>query len=98
VRRLSIQPVFAIAGAQIALSTGQTRPAPLKGLVQELARTRPLLVIGTVSFEREVDRAYVRGATAQLWELPDSEHTHGLTDHPRAYSARVLSVFDRALR
>ena len=66
-------------------------------LVHAVARTRPLLVIGTVGFEREFDRAYTRGTRAELWQLPSSAHTHGLADHPRAYARRVLANFNRAL-
>jgi pimeloyl-ACP methyl ester carboxylesterase len=95
--RISIELPFAVAGAEIELATGQGQPRPLMELVHELARTRPLLLIGTVGFEREFDRVYTRGTNAELWELPESEHTHGLDDHPGIYSARVLSIFKRAL-
>ena len=95
--RISIELPFAVAGAEIELATGQAQPKPLMELVHRVAETRPLLVIGTVSFEREFDRAYTRDTSAQLWELPESAHTHGLEDHPATYAARVLSIFKRAL-
>jgi hypothetical protein len=95
--RISIELPFAVAGAEIELATGQAQPRPLMDLVHELARTRSLLLIGTVGFEREFDRAYTRGTNANLWELPESAHTHGLEDHPGIYTARVLSIFKRAL-
>ena len=95
--RISIGIPFALAGAEIELATGQTQPRPLMTLVHEVARTRPLLLIGTVGFEREFDRAYTRGTRAELWQLPQSAHTHGLDDHPRAYATRVLALFNRAL-
>jgi hypothetical protein len=66
-------------------------------LVHELARTRPQLLIGTVGFGSAFDRAYTRGTNAWLWERPESAHTHGLEDHSRTYTARVLSIFKRAL-
>jgi uncharacterized protein len=95
--RISIEIPFAVAGAEIELATGQAQPKPLMGLVHEVARTRPLLLIGTVGFERELDRAYTRGTEAELWQLPHSAHTHGLDDHPRDYEKRVLALFSRAL-
>ena len=95
--RIAIELPFAVAGAEIELTTGQAQPEPLLKLVHEVARTRPLLLIGTVGFEREFDRAYTRGTKAELWELPRSAHTHGLEDHPREYARRVLALFDRAL-
>ncbi len=66
-------------------------------LVRDVARSRPLLLIGTVSFEREFDRAYSRGTAAQFWQLPESGHTQGLRDHPYAYANRVLTLFRQAL-
>ena len=95
--RISLQLPFAVAGVEIELAGGQAQPKPLLELVHNVARSRPLLLIGTVSFEREFDRAYVRGTKAQLWELPQSAHTHGLEDHPHAYAQRVLTLFKRAL-
>ena len=95
--RISIGIPFAVAGAEIELATGEAQPRPLMTLVHAVARTRPLLVIGTVGFEREFDRAYTRGTRAELWQLPSSAHTHGLADHPRAYARRVLANFNRAL-
>ncbi len=66
-------------------------------VVHEVAGTRPLLLIATVAFEREIDRIYTRGSKAQLWELPTSAHTKGLQDHPIMYAHRVLSLFNKAL-
>ena len=65
--------------------------------VHEVAGTRPLLLIATIAFEREIDRVYTRGTKAQLWELPTSAHTKGLQDHPITYAQRVLSLFNQAL-
>ena len=95
--RISLEPPFAVAGAEIELASGQAQPPPLMELVHEVARTRPLLLIGTVGFEREFDRAYTRGTKAQLWQLPRSAHTRGLEDHPRSYARRVLALYNGAL-
>jgi pimeloyl-ACP methyl ester carboxylesterase len=95
--RISIEPAFAVAGMEIQLARGEAKPEPLLELVHDVARTRPLLVIGTVEFERAFQRAYTRGTKARIWELPQSAHTRGLEDHPRVYATRVLSIFDRAL-
>jgi uncharacterized protein len=95
--RISIEPGFAVAGIEIRLARGETQPRPLIDVVHEVARTRPLLLIATIAFEREIDRVYTRGTKAQLWELPASAHTKGLRDHPVTYARRVLSVFGGAL-
>jgi hypothetical protein len=96
--RISIQPAFVVLSAAIRAVRGERQPAPMLELVHRVAASRPLLLIGTEGFERELDRAYVRGTAAQLWELPDTAHTQGLAAHPAAYAARVLKVFDGALR
>jgi hypothetical protein len=96
--RISIQPAFVVLSAAIRAVRGEHQPPPLLDLVHRVAASRPLLLIGTEGFERELDRAYVRGTGAQLWELPDTAHTQGLAMHPAAYAERVLTVFDGALR
>jgi uncharacterized protein len=95
--RISVEPGFAVAGIGIRLARGEAEPRPLIDLVHGVARTRPLLLIATVTFEREIDRVYTRGTKAQLWQLPQREHTRGLEDHPHAYAKRVLTLFNRAL-
>ena len=95
--RISIEPSFALAGIEIRLARGEGQPRPLIEVVHEVARTRPLLLIATIAFEREIDHVYTRGTKAQLWELPASAHTKGLLDHPVTYAGRVLSVFNQAL-
>jgi len=95
--RISIEPSFALSGIEIRLARGEGQPKPLIDVVHEVARTRPLLLIATIAFEREIDHVYTRGTKAQLWELPASAHTKGLQDHPVTYAQRVLSVFNQAL-
>ena len=95
--RISIEPSFAVACIEIRLARGEAQPRPLINVVHEVAQSRPLLLIATIAFEREIDRAYTRGTKAQLWELPTSAHTKGLQDHPITYAQRVLSVFNQAL-
>ena len=95
--RISIEPGFAVAGLEIQLARDESRPRPLIDVVHVVARTRPLLLVATIGFEREIDRAYTGGTKAQLWELPTSAHTKGLQDHPITYARRVLTLFDNAL-
>lgn len=95
--RVSLVPPFTVIAVEIELVRGEHPPPPLAGLVRRLAARRPLLVVGTVGFEREFDRAYVRGTRAQLWEVPASAHTHALQDHPAAYADRVSATLPHAL-
>jgi len=96
--RISAEPIFAVAGLEIRLARAEVPPRPLIDVVHEVARTRPLLLIATIPFERQIDRIYTRGTRAQLWEFPASGHTGALEDHPYAYAKRVLAVFDQALQ
>jgi len=80
--RISFEPGFAVAGLEIRLARNESQPRPLIDVVHAVARTRPLLLIATIAFERKIDRVYTRGTKAQLWELPASAHTKGLQDHP----------------
>jgi hypothetical protein len=95
--RISIEPGFGLAGIEIRLARGETQPRPLIDVVHEVAQTRPLSLIATIAFEREIDRAYTRGTKAQLWEFPTSAHTKGLHDHRITYARRVVSLFNQAL-
>jgi hypothetical protein len=70
----------------------------LRSLVQHVAASKPLLLISTIAIERDLDAAYARGTTAQVWELPDTGHTKGLAQHPADYRRRVLQTLARGLR
>jgi hypothetical protein len=95
--RSQIEPAFVVTGTEIRAVRGETPPPPLHGLVRRLAATRPLLLIGTLAYERHLQAAAAKGTRTERWELPDTQHTAGIVTHPRAYAARVLGLFDRAL-
>jgi len=95
--RITLEPAFAVVGWEISAVRGEHAPHPLIRDVHRVAATRPLLLVGTETFERTLDRAYVRGTAAHLWELPGTAHTKGLADHPAEYRQRVLAVFAAGL-
>lgn len=95
--RLVVQPAFTVIGWEIRALRGERPPHPLIRDVHRVAATRPLLLIGTEAFERALDRAYVRGTAAHLWELPTTPHTKGLADHPADYRRHVLGLLARGL-
>ena len=95
--RVFVQPAFTVVGWEIRAVRGERQPHPLIRDVHRVAATRPLLLIGTVGFERALDRAYVRGTAARLWELPATPHTKGLAEHPADYRRHVLGVLARGL-
>jgi hypothetical protein len=59
-----------------------------------------LLISGERHEEYDFNVTYARLARgrAEHWNLPDTKHTHGLRDHPRAYERRVTAFLDAALR
>jgi uncharacterized protein len=76
--------------------TLESPPPSLRGLVPRIA-PRPLLLIATSAYERDLNRIYVRGSGGSVYEIPDAGHTRGLEQHPAEYTRRVVSTFDRAL-
>jgi hypothetical protein len=95
--RALLEPVLAVANAEIGAVSGEHQPQPLDGLVRRVAATRPLLLIATVPLERNLDEAYTHGTSAQLWELPRVGHTGGLLSRPAAYQRHVLRLLGTAL-
>jgi pimeloyl-ACP methyl ester carboxylesterase len=96
----SAPPTTAIALAMIEGVSGM-RPAPsLIGIVPEIA-PRPLLLIGSGARGTEipVTRLYAdaAGANAQVWEIPEADHTGGLRARPAEYERRVIGFLDEAL-
>lgn len=80
---------------------GGTRAAPsLDGIVPRIA-PRPVLLIASGGDPEEipVNRRYrvAAGASAERYEIPDANHTAGITAHPREYEQRVIAFLDRAL-
>ena len=91
-------PYYGLMIGTLRVLTGNPQPPPLQTLVPQIA-PRPALLIATgEGAERTMNRAYHRAAPdTQLWELPLTGHTLGLKQRPRAYEARVIRFFDRAL-
>jgi hypothetical protein len=75
------------------------RPPALKTQVARIAPRPVFLISSGTSFEQAVDRVYFHaaGEPKTLWELPDAQHTGGLSKHPEEYPARVLGFFRRSL-
>ncbi len=80
---------------------GGTQAAPsLDGVMPRIA-PRPVLLIASGGDPEEipVNRRYrdAGGESAELYEIPDADHTAGITAHPREYEQRVTAFLDRAL-
>jgi hypothetical protein len=58
-----------------------------------------LLVSDARGTESILNRRYQAAAPAstELWELPDTEHTHGIWTHPDQWARRVLGFLGTAL-
>jgi pimeloyl-ACP methyl ester carboxylesterase len=76
--------------------TLESPPPSLAKLVPRIA-PRPVLLIATSPYEREINRIYARRSSATVYEIRDAGHTQGLERHPSEYAARVLGTFDRLL-
>jgi pimeloyl-ACP methyl ester carboxylesterase len=84
------------AQATKALS-GAPEPTGLADAVVATA-PRPVLLIAGRD-EIDGDRSYrdASPGNVQLWELPDTAHTQGLTQHRADWETRVVAFLDRAL-
>ena len=99
------RPLMAVSAwvkqAAIAVFSNQSPPTDLRDLVGRIA-PRPVLLIAAPEHGvgEELNRGYARaaGATAALWEIPESRHVGGLAARPAEYERRVAGFFDEALR
>jgi dienelactone hydrolase len=91
----------AVRWASVAVFSGRKPPTHLADLVPRIA-PRPLLLIAAPHSKHgeELNRDYIRsaGASAALWEIPESKHVGGIRARPEEYERRVVGFFDRALR
>ena len=74
-------------------------PPALKKQVAKIG-SRPVFFMSSgKGYERDLTRVYYRTATGPrtLWEMPDAQHTGGLSTYPREYTKRVDGFFARAL-
>lgn len=77
--------------------TSAPEPASLRSAVAAIAPRPVLLIAGKP--EIQADRTYrdASPSTVQLWELPDTPHTGGLSTHPQEWTSRVVGFLDGAL-
>jgi pimeloyl-ACP methyl ester carboxylesterase len=94
----AMTPFFRTQFAALRVFTGDTPGPALADLVPRI-KAPTLLISGERHEEYDFNELYARLAhgRAEHWNLPDTQHTHGLRDHPRAYERRVAGFFDRAL-
>ena len=95
--RISIEPSFALAGIEIRLARGESQPRPLIDVVHEVAWTRPLLLIATIAFEREIDHVYTRGTKAQNSRARSASANSGRGATGRSRPPRTAAIGSIAL-
>jgi uncharacterized protein len=85
----------------VRVLSGESPGEPLKESVADVSPT-PLLLIatsGSLRDELEINRIYAKAARepAELWELPEVNHTAAIRERPEEYERRVVRFFDNAL-
>jgi len=82
----------------IELVSGETEPAPLKGIVARI-HIPVLLIASNAANEHTIDSACraLIGPRATLWYVPDATHTNAFGQHPQAYTTRVLTFLGSAI-
>jgi hypothetical protein len=86
--------------AAVAVSSNQAPPPNLKDLAARVEQPMLLIAAPNAPTGETLNRGYARaaGASATLWELPESKHVGALAARPAEYERRVAGFFDRALR
>ncbi len=97
--KLTVLQSLGIPFAANPLLSRVGRPPPLKTQVAKIAPRPVFLISSGTSLERALDRVYfgAAGEPKTLWEMPNAQHTGGLSKHPVEYPARVLGFFRRWL-
>jgi len=93
---------FAMSAAKtlaVAVSANQAPPANLKDLAAEIEQPLLLIAAPEKGNGEKLNRGYATaaGASATLWEIPESTHVGGLEARPEEYERRVVGFFNEAL-
>jgi hypothetical protein len=74
-------------------------PPPDLGRLVGRLRAPALLIATGRATEARFRRMYAQRShgRAQLWAVPDADHTHALRSHPKTYDSRVSGFFAHAL-
>jgi dienelactone hydrolase len=88
-----------VKSATVAVSSNQAPPANLKDLAAKVEQPMLLIAAPNAPTGEQLNRGYAKaaGASAALWEIPESDHMGGQESRPREYERRVMDFFDRAL-
>jgi uncharacterized protein len=91
----------AIATVGTAISTSNTPPEDLKGLVGKIGPRPVFFIYGEKGqpTEEPANTGFYAEADGpkEIWEVPGSTHMGGIDAQPRDYERRVVGFFDRAL-
>ena len=94
-------PQWALSTAATAVFSNHAPPPNLKDLVGRIAPRPVFLIYATQGQggEQQLNPVFYAsaGEPKQLWGIPGSAHTGGISVRPKEYEQRVVSFFDRAL-
>ena len=92
-------PFYGMAFAAADLMSPARPPMGLEAAVAGIGPRPVLLISDARGTESILNRRYQAAAPAstQLWELPDTDHTHGIWTHPDQWARRVVGFLGQAL-
>ena len=92
-------PYFWVRHVAADLMSAAEAPIALKEAMARIAPRPVLLISGKGGAETDLNRRYqaVAPASSELWELPDTSHSHAIWTHPEEWARRVLGFLDGAL-
>lgn len=93
-------PQWSVITAATAVFSNHAPPPDLNELVR-LISPRPIFLIYTPHGQgaETLNRNFYAAARGPktLWEIPEADHTGGITARPHEYERRVIAFFDSAL-
>src|SRR4029077_671148 len=92
-------PLSGVKTAAVAVTSNRVPPENLKSLAARVEQPMLLIAAPNAPTGEKLNRGYraAAGASATLWEIPESKHVGGLEARPAEYERRVIGFFDRAL-
>jgi uncharacterized protein with von Willebrand factor type A (vWA) domain len=100
VERTLTTAMSVVRTAAVAVFANQAPPPNLRDLAAKVEQPMLLIAAPEKGVGEKLNRGYAKaaGASATLWEIPESTHVGGLRARPEEYERRVVGFFDRALR
>jgi uncharacterized protein len=92
-------PFFAVRHMAVDVMSNASQPPPITEAMGAIGPRPVLLIAGSGTTERSLNRIYqaAGGATTELWEIPEVPHSKAIWTVREDWTERVVGFLDRAL-